>query len=92
MDPVAEAIAGIGVLLFLVQVAMVPRYRRLRFSLGFWSFTFPLAAAVAWAVEWLALEQSPGWRVITGVLAVVLTAFVATIAAKSVRLFHQSRQ
>ena len=86
VDPAAQAMAGVGVLLFLVQVAMVPRYRRLRFSLGFWSFTFPLAAAVAWGEEWLELTGVPGWRVITGVVAALFTVFVAAIAVQSVRL------
>ncbi|WP_440066891.1 hypothetical protein [Streptosporangium sp. OZ121] len=85
-DPVAQAIAGLGVLLLLVQAAMLPRYRRLRFSLGFWSFTFPSAAAVALAGEWLQLARPPGWQVITGVLVAVLTAFVAVIAGHSLRL------
>ncbi|GAA1528313.1 hypothetical protein [Kribbella lupini] len=86
VDPVAEATAGVGVLLLLVQVVMVPRYRRLRFSLGFWSFTFPFAAAVAWTEEWLELEQTPGWQVTTGILAVLMTAFIAAIAVQSLRL------
>jgi tellurite resistance protein len=86
IDPVAEATAGVGVLLLLVQVVMVPRYRRLKFSLGFWSFTFPFAAAVAWAEQWLELEQTPGWQVTTGILAVLMTAFIAAIAVESLRL------
>ncbi|MEV6287719.1 hypothetical protein [Kribbella sp. NPDC051770] len=86
VDAVAEATAGVGVLLVLVQVAMLPRYRRLHFSLGFWSFTFPFAAAVAWTEEWLEIEAMPGRRVATGVLAVLMTAFIAAIAVESLRL------
>jgi tellurite resistance protein len=86
VDPVAQAILGVGVLLLLVQAAMVPRYRRLRFSLGFWSFTFPLAAAVAWGLEWLEIVEMPGWRVLTGVVVAAFTVFLGVIAARSLRL------
>lgn len=83
-DPVAQAIAGLGVLLVLVQAAMVPRYRRLRFTLGFWSFTFPLAAAVALAEEWLEVVRPAGWVPLTGALLVFVTIVIGVIAARSV--------
>ncbi|GAA4669815.1 hypothetical protein [Amycolatopsis dongchuanensis] len=83
-DPVAQAIGGVGVLLVLVQAAMVPRYRRLRFTVGFWSFTFPLAAAVALAEEWLDVVRPAGWVPITGVLLALVTVFIGAIAARSV--------
>ena len=77
--------AGVVVLMLLVQIMMVPRYRRLRFSLGFWSFTFPLAATVSLTEKWLELLEPTGWRVITGVLAVAFTALIIVIAAFSLR-------
>jgi len=84
-DPVAHALAGLGVLVLLVQAAMLPRYRELRFSLGFWSFTFPLAAAVGLAVEWLHVVEPTGWRPLSGVLVAAFTAFIAVIAFRSLR-------
>ena len=84
-DAVAQAIAGLGVLLVLVQAAMLPRYRRLRFTLGFWSFTFPLAAAVALAEEWLEVVRPAGWVPITGALLAFVTVFIGAIAARSLR-------
>jgi tellurite resistance protein len=85
-DPVAQSLAGLTVVLLLVQAAMLPRYRRLRFSLGFWSFTFPLAATVALAIEWIELAEPPGGKLLTGVLTAAFTVFVAAIAACSLRL------
>ncbi|WP_431875737.1 hypothetical protein [Amycolatopsis sacchari] len=76
--------SSVGVLLVLVQAAMVPRYRRLRFTVGFWSFTFPLAAAVALAEEWLDVVRPAGWVPITGVLLALVTVFIGAIAARSV--------
>jgi len=84
-DPVAQAIAGLGVLLVLVQAAMVPRYRRLRFTVGFWSFTFPLAAAVALAEEWLEVARPAGWVPVTGALLAFVTIFIGAVAARSLR-------
>lgn len=84
-DPAAQAIAGLGVLLVLVQAAMLPRYRRLRFTVGFWSFTFPLAAVVALAEEWLEVVRPAGWVPVTGALLAFVTIFIGAVAARSLR-------
>ena len=83
VDPVADAIAGLGVVLLLMQIGLIPRYRRLRFSPGFWSFTVPLAAAVSLPEQWLHLTQPAGWRVMTGVLLAAITVFIGTIGWRS---------
>jgi tellurite resistance protein len=82
-EPVAAMIAGLVVLLGLVQLALVPKYRRLRFSLGFWSFTFPAAAVFADAMLWLRITGIPGWQGITIALLTVSTLLVAAIGARS---------
>ncbi|WP_326834819.1 hypothetical protein VSH64_07800 [Amycolatopsis rhabdoformis] len=84
-DPIGQGIAGVGVLVLLVQLMMVPRYVRVPFSLGFWSFTFPLAASVSLTEKWLQLLAPAGWRIGTAVLAVAFTGFIAVIAAFSLR-------
>jgi tellurite resistance protein len=83
LDLTAVQIAGVGVFLVLVQLALIPKYRRLKFSLGFWSFTFPIAAVVADSFVWLRLMAPAGWQVLIVVLLTALTAFVATIAVRS---------
>ncbi|AEY85445.1 C4-dicarboxylate transporter/malic acid transporter [Streptomyces hygroscopicus subsp. jinggangensis 5008] len=88
-DPVAKSLAGMGVLLLLVQAAMLPRYRKLHFSIGFWSFTFPLAASVALTLEWLEITEPAGWRVYSGVLVAVITVFIGVIAARSLKLVER---
>ncbi|MEV0069243.1 MULTISPECIES: hypothetical protein [unclassified Amycolatopsis] len=85
VDPIGQAIAGVGVLVLLVQVMLLPRYRKLPFSLGFWSFTFPLAASVSLTEKWLLLLAPVGWRSYTGVLAGAFTVFIAVIAGFSLR-------
>lgn len=84
-DPVAYSIAGIGVLLLLIQAAVLPRYRKLSFSPGFWSFTFPLAATVSLVEQWLAFAEPSGWRVLTGVALALITGFIAIIGFRSLR-------
>jgi tellurite resistance protein len=86
VDVVPAMLAGLGELLLFVQLALVPRYRRLAFSLGFWSFTFPAAAVVGDASAWLGITQVPGWRVVTGVLLAVLTVLVVGVAGRSLVL------
>ncbi|MEV7735761.1 hypothetical protein AB0O75_27420 [Streptomyces sp. NPDC088921] len=88
-DPVAQSLAGIGVLLLLVQAAMLPRCRRLHFSIGFWSFTFPPAAAVALTVEWLEITEPAGWRVLTGVIVAVTIPFALVPAGSGARHTHR---
>ena len=65
---------------------LLPRYRALPFSLGFWSFTFTVASVAALAITWLHLLQPFAWQAITiGVLAAV-TVLVVSIATKSILL------
>ena len=90
---IGAMIAGLGVLLLLVQFALLPKYRRLGFSLGFWSFTFPTAAIVTDALLWLRITAPAGWQAITIVLLVIVTALVVAIAARSLRdVFPRARR
>ncbi len=68
VDAGAQVIAGVSGLFVLVQVALLPRYLRLPFSVGFWSFSFPAAALVSDAVMWLSIEHVGGAKPISAVL------------------------
>lgn len=83
VTPLSLALAGITVVLAVAQLALIPRYRRLPFSLGFWSFTFPTASAVAYAITWLGVADVPGGAVIAGTLGGALTLFVTAIGIRS---------
>ncbi|MHC6222747.1 SLAC1 family transporter [Arthrobacter sp. MMS24-S77] len=87
-DHVFEGLTAITVLMVLIQATLLPRYSALPFSLGFWSFTFPVASVAALAITWLHLLQPPAWQAITiGVLAAV-TLLVVSIATKSILLLN----
>lgn len=84
--PVDYALSGITVLMVAVQLALVPRYRKLPFTLGFWSFTFSFAAVAGYAIGWLDLLRPAGWQVLVVAVVAGITALVAAIAVKSLRL------
>lgn len=90
VSAVSSALLGITVVMLLVQLFLLPIYRRITFSLGFWSFTFSFAAAGTFAIDWLALLAGPGWRIGVLVVLAAVTALVAVIAIRSVRLVMAS--
>jgi tellurite resistance protein len=81
---VAYGFAGYAVLMVLVQVRLLPSYARLRFSPGFWSFTFPWCAVAGLALRWLGIERPPGQAVYAALAAGGVSLLVAGVAARSV--------
>ena len=84
VDTPAAILAGLAVLMLLVQLRLIPLYRQAPFGPGFWAFLFPFAAAVTCAVHWLAAEHARGGTGIAYALAGVLTAGFALLAARTV--------
>ncbi|MBA4023811.1 MAG: C4-dicarboxylate transporter [Gordonia sp.] len=91
-DRVQIALLGIAVLLIGSQLMLLPRYRRVPFSLGFWSFTFTAAAAATYGIHWLALTHPPGEVAWIWLLFAVATAIVGSIALRSLALLRPTRQ
>jgi tellurite resistance protein len=81
---VACLLGGYAILMALVQVRLIPVYRRLSFAAGFWSFTFSYAAAVADALAWLAIKRPAGTTGYAIAIIALLSAFVAWIAFRTV--------
>jgi tellurite resistance protein len=86
IDGVALAIAGLAGIVILMQLALLPRYLALPFGIGFWSFTFPVAAAAMYVIEWLAVVQPFGWQTAAWLLVAAVSSLVLGIAVRSVRL------
>lgn len=84
IDAVAQFLAGYGVLMVLAQLRLLPLYRRLRFSIGFWAFTFAWAAVASVAVHWLAGTRPPGYAAWAYLVLAAITALVGAIAVRSV--------
>ncbi|MEN8584604.1 hypothetical protein ABFP37_18055 [Burkholderia sp. RS01] len=85
-DHVFEGLTAMTAFMVLIQVMLLPRYRALPFSLGFWSFTFPVATVAALAITWLHLLQPFAWQAITIAVLGAVTLLVVSIAAKSILL------
>lgn len=89
---VGVSLAGIGVLMVLVQIALIPRYRALPFSLGFWSFTFAYASVAGYAIDWLSAAAPAGWQLIAAVVLAAMTLFTGTIGVRSILLVADGRR
>jgi tellurite resistance protein len=83
---VACALGGYAVLMAVVQVRLIPVYRRLSFTPGSWSFSFAYAAAAADALVWLAITKPPAATGYAIAVVALLTAFVLWIAFRTVVL------
>ena len=81
--PVLDALAGITVLLFFVQTALLPVYRRTPFSIGSWSFTFPFAAVAAFFTMYF--SQTAAASVIAATSVALVSGGVLTVAVLSLR-------
>jgi tellurite resistance protein len=83
---VACALGGYAVLMAVVQVRLIPVYRRLSVTPGSWSFTFAYAAAAADTLVWLAITKPPAATGYAIAVITLLTAFVSWIAFRTVIL------
>jgi tellurite resistance protein len=84
VDLPAAVLAGLSVLMLLVQVRLIPLYRRAPFGPGFCAFSFPFAAAVTYGVHWLAAEHVRSGTALGYALVGVLTAGFVLLAARTV--------
>ena len=80
---IAYAIGGYLVLMALVQIRLIPVYRKLRFSPGFWAFTFSYAIAITCALEWITRTNPPGATGYAIAAITAITVFIGAIAARS---------
>jgi tellurite resistance protein len=70
--------------MLLIQFRLILLYRRATFGPGFWAFSFPFAAAVTYAVHWLAAEHVPSRTALAYALVGVLTVGYALLAARTI--------
>ena len=85
VDAIGAGLAGYAVLMILIQVRLIPVYRRVRFGPGWLAFSFSYAAAFTVAVNWLAAEDVPGRRIWTAALLGVLTLGIGALTIPTVR-------
>ena len=83
VDVFGAALAGFSILMILVQLRLIPMYRQLAFSPGFWSFTFPTAAVALYAVQWLQIGNPGALVAFTAIVVGVATTIIGVVAARS---------
>jgi tellurite resistance protein len=82
-SPVALGLGGYAAFMVVAQLRLLPLYRKLSFTPGFWSFTFPCAAVVTLALRWLAIEGPAGKAIYAWILIAAVTGLIAAIAART---------
>nr|WP_296073570.1 transporter [uncultured Actinoplanes sp.] len=80
VDALAAGLAGYGILMVLVQVRLIPVYRRVPFGPGWWAFSFSYAAAFTLGITWL--DGRAAW---TALLLAIITLGIAALAVPTVR-------
>jgi tellurite resistance protein len=91
LDVVEQGLAGVGVLLVLMQLQFLRRYVRLPFSLGFWTFAFPTAFVGAYAIVLIEKSHVGGAPIYAAVILALVTGLIVAIAIFSLRLVMRGR-
>ena len=90
VDLVACFLGGYALLMAIVQVRLFPLYRRIPFGPPWWAFSFPYAAVVGYAIQWIAAEHFVGSAAWTWVLLIIATcAAVALVVRTGVALANR---
>jgi tellurite resistance protein len=83
LDDLLLALTGYAVLMVLVQIRLIPAYRRAPFGPGWWSFSFSYAAVFAFALRWLRADDVPGRDAWTYGLLIVISLGILALAVRT---------
>ncbi len=83
VDAVALALGGFTALAVVVQLRLIPVYRRLPFGPAFWSFAFPYSAVATFALHWINYGKPAGYTVWALAVLSAITAFIAALVAET---------
>ncbi|HEY4383362.1 MAG TPA: hypothetical protein VGN34_02650 [Ktedonobacteraceae bacterium] len=88
-DVFAYMLAGYAVLIAISQLRLLPLYGKLSFTPGFWSFTFPWAAASGYVLIWLSLTHMAGRIILVDSVLAAITLLIGGIAIRSLVALFQ---
>jgi tellurite resistance protein len=77
-------LTGVLVMMALMQVMLLPEYRKLPFTPMFWVFTFPVGATANYSIRWLATTDLPGREIYAWAILGLAIVFTLVIAARTV--------
>lgn len=83
IDAVHQILLGLMLFLLLGQLFLIPRYARIPFGIGYWSFTFSAAAPATYGIHWLWITQPAGWVTWSWLILVTVTLWIGWIAVRS---------
>ena len=83
-DLLLLGLSGYAALMVIAQIPLLPLYRGLSFSAGFWAFTFPTATMALFALRWLELEHPAGGSAYGWALVAAITVLIGAIAARTI--------
>jgi tellurite resistance protein len=84
INAIAYALGGYTVLMAVMQLRLMPLYRRQRFSAATWAFTFSYAIVAVFALEWITLAKVAGGRGYAAAVVALITILVGGIAVRTV--------
>lgn len=84
VDAITLALGGFTAFTAIVQVRLIPLYRRIGgFTPAFWSFAFPYAAAATFALHIIAYARPAGYRALAWIVLLAITGFIAVLATET---------
>jgi tellurite resistance protein len=83
-NPVAYALGGYAVLMIVVQLRLLPLYSKLRFTPGFWAFTFAYSAVATDALEWITLKHPRGANAYAVIVIALISLSILAISIRTV--------
>jgi tellurite resistance protein len=83
VDAIALALGGFTALAIVVQLRLIPVYRKLSFGPAFWSFAFPYSAVATFALHWINYGKPAGYTVWALAVLSAITLFIAALAAET---------
>jgi tellurite resistance protein len=90
--PLQESFLGIFLVMLLIQLALLGSYRKAPFSLAYWNFTFPIAAAGNYSVRWFGASTFDGRKQLAWAALSLVTVIILCIALATVRSVAQGRR
>jgi len=83
IDTLILFLGGYALLMVVTQLRLIPVYARLPFAPGWWAFSFSYAAAVAFSIRLLHLDQPDHERLLVLGLLFLITAAVAALVVRT---------
>lgn len=91
LDWVVYALTGYGALMVLVQLRLIPAYRRAPFGVGTWAFSFSYAAVFGFALHWVKADRLTAGRPLTYILVAVISLAIAALLTRTIFALRAGR-